>query len=170
LPSRFGWLGDRTASGRLVDLSSGHLNVQSGAGGGWCIAIGGEDCHAEISGAFTGDISAEMLKDAGAATVIVGHPERRKYHGENDAMVAAKANAACRSGLFTTVCIGETRAQHHAGNTLAVCDEQIAGSLPPDVAPSGTAAIAYEPLWAIGIGHIPRPIRSPKCITTFGNA
>jgi triosephosphate isomerase len=121
------------------------------------IAIGGEDCHAEVSGAFTGDVSAAMLKDAGATTVIVGHSERRKYHGETDAMVAAKAQAAYRSGLSTIVCIGETEAQHRAGNTLSVCGGQIAGSLPADLARSGTAAIAYEPLWAIGSGHVPRP-------------
>jgi triosephosphate isomerase len=121
------------------------------------IAIGGEDCHAEVSGAFTGDVSADMLKDAGATTVIVGHSERRKYHEESDAMVAAKTKAACRSGLSTIVCIGETEAQRRAGNALAVCGEQIAGSLPADLARSGTAAIAYEPLWAIGSGHVPTP-------------
>lgn len=121
------------------------------------IAIGGEDCHAEVSGAFTGDVSAAMLKDAGATTVIVGHSERRKYHGETDAMVAAKAKAASQAGLSTIVCIGETEAQHRAGDTLAVCGEQIGGSLPADIARSGTAAIAYEPLWAIGSGHVPTP-------------
>lgn len=121
------------------------------------IAIGGEDCHAEVSGAFTGDVSADMLKDAGATTVIVGHSERRKYHGETDAMVAAKAKAASQAGLSTIVCIGETGAQHRAGNTLAVVGEQIRGSLPADIARSSTAAIAYEPLWAIGSGHVPTP-------------
>ena len=121
------------------------------------IAIGGEDCHAEVSGAFTGDISADMLKDAGATTVIVGHSERRKSHAETDAVVAAKAGAAQRSGLCTIVCIGETEHQRRAGKALAVCGEQIAGSLPADLARSGTAAIAYEPLWAIGNGHVPTP-------------
>jgi triosephosphate isomerase len=119
------------------------------------IAIGGEDCRAEVSGAFTGDVSADMLKDAGATTVIVGHSERRKYHGETDTMVAGKAKSASRSGLSTIVCIGETQAQHRRGDTLAICDKQIAGSLPADIARSGTAAIAYEPLWAIGSGHLP---------------
>jgi triosephosphate isomerase len=118
------------------------------------MAIGGEDCSAEVCGAFTGDFSAAMLKDAGATAVIVGHSERRKHHGETDAMVAAKAKAASRSGLSAIVCIGETEAQHRAGNTLAVCGEQIKGSLPADLARSGTA-IAYEPLWAIGSGHVP---------------
>jgi triosephosphate isomerase len=121
------------------------------------IAIGGEDCHAAVSGAFTGDVSADMLKDAGTATVIVGYSERRKYHGETDAMVAAKARAAYRTGLSTIVCIGETDAQHSARTTLAVCGEQIAGSVPAELARSGTLAIAYEPLWAIGSGHLPTP-------------
>ena len=119
------------------------------------IAIGGEDCHAEVSGAYTGDVSADMLKDAGATSVIVGHSERRKHHGETDAMVAAKAKAAHRAGLSTIVCLGETEAQRRDGTTLAVCGEQIAGSLPADLARSGTAAVAYEPLWAIGSGHVP---------------
>ena len=119
------------------------------------IAVGGEDCHAEVSGAFTGDVSADMLKDAGATAVIVGHSERRRHHGETDAMVAAKAGAAARSGLATIVCIGETQAQHRDGQALAVCGKQIEGSLPADVARSGTTAVAYEPLWAIGSGHVP---------------
>ena len=119
------------------------------------IAIGGEDCHAEVSGAFTGDISGDMLIDAGATTVIVGHSERRRYHQETNAMVAAKARAAWQSGLSTIICIGETEAQRRNGDALAVCSDQIAGSLPEDLARSGTAAIAYEPLWAIGSGHMP---------------
>jgi triosephosphate isomerase len=120
------------------------------------MAVGGEDCRAEVSGAFTGDVSADMLKDAGATAVIVGHSERRNHYGETDAMVAAKAKAASRSGLSMIICVGETAAQHRAGSTLAVCGEQIKGSLPADLARSGTA-IAYEPLWAIGNGHVPTP-------------
>ena len=119
------------------------------------IALGGEDCHAEESGPFTGDISAGMLKDAGATTVIVGHSERRRHHGETDAMVAAKAAAAWRSGLSTIVCIGESEAQRRSGNALAVVSDQVVGSVPKDLARSGTVAIAYEPLWAIGSGHVP---------------
>ena len=119
------------------------------------IAIGGEDCHAEIAGAFTGDVSAEMLKDAGATTVILGHSERRRYHHETGDMVAAKARAACNSGLSTIICIGETEAERRGGKALNVCSEQIAESLPDDVARSGTTAIAYEPLWAIGNGNVP---------------
>ena len=126
--------------------------VQAAAGR---IVLGGEDCHAEASGPFTGDISAGMLRDAGAAAVIVAHSERRRHHGETDPMVAAKAAAAWRSGLSTIVCIGESAAQRRNGDALAVCGGQVAGSLPQDLARSGTAAVAYEPLWAIGSGHVP---------------
>ena len=119
------------------------------------IAIGGEDCHAQVAGAFTGDVSAEMLIDAGATTVILGHSERRRWHQESDAMVAAKAMVAWHAGLSTIICIGETQAQRHGGEALAVCSAQLAGSLPEAVARSGTAAIAYEPLWAIGSGDVP---------------
>jgi len=119
------------------------------------IALGGENCHAEASGPFTGDVSAEMLKDAGATAVILGHSERRRHYGETDPMVAAKAAAAWRSGLSSIVCIGETELQRQNGDSLVVCGAQFAGSLPPDLARSGTVAIAYEPLWAIGSGHVP---------------
>jgi triosephosphate isomerase len=127
--------------------------VQTSAGR---IAIGGEDCSAEISGAFTGDISAEMLKGAGASTVIVGHSERRQHHGETDAMVAAKALAARRAGLLAIICIGETKSQRQAGKALSVCGDQIARSVPEGMTSSDTA-IGYEPLWAIGSGHMPTP-------------
>jgi triosephosphate isomerase len=126
--------------------------VQTAAGR---IALGGEDCHSEASGPFTGDVSARMLKDAGATAVIVGHSERRQSHGETNPMVAAKAAAAWRSGLSTIVCIGESAAQRRNGDALAVVGDQVAGSLPRDLARSGTVAIAYEPLWAIGSGHVP---------------
>ncbi|MGV8917063.1 MAG: triose-phosphate isomerase [Pseudomonas sp.] len=127
--------------------------VQTAAGR---FAIGGENCSAQISGSFTGDLSAEMLKDAGARAVIVGHSERRQYHGETDAIVAAKAKAARRAGLLAIICIGETNAQRLAGKALSVCAEQIAGSVPDGMTASGTA-IGYEPLWAIGSGHMPTP-------------
>src|SRR5271168_3948663 len=94
------------------------------------IAIGGEDCGAEVSGAFTGDISAEMLKGAGAAAVIVGHSERRLHHGETDAIVAAKAKAAGRAGLLAIICIGESKSQRLDGKALSVCGDQIAGCVP----------------------------------------
>ena len=127
--------------------------VQTAAGR---IAIGGEDCSTEIAGAFTGDLSAEMLKDAGASAVIVGHSERRQHHGETDAIVAAKAIAARRAGLLAIICIGETHAQRLAGNALSVCGDQIAGSVPEGMTSFGMA-IGYEPLWAIGSGHMPTP-------------
>lgn len=118
------------------------------------IAIGGQDCHAKASGAHTGDISAEMLKDAGAAYVIVGHSERRADHGETDAVVKAKAEAAHRAGLVAIVCVGETEAERDAGQTLAIIKGQLKGSL-PDAATAKTTVIAYEPVWAIGTGRTP---------------
>ncbi len=118
------------------------------------IDIGGEDCSPNIVGAFTGDISAEMLKDAGASAVIVGHSERRHLHGETNAIVAAKAKAAWRAGLMAIICIGETASQRAAGQTLAVINDQIAASVPAGMNPA-TTAIAHEPLWAIGTGHTP---------------
>lgn len=120
------------------------------------IAIGGEDCSKEINGAFTGDLSAEMLKDAGASAVIVGHSERRQRHSETDATVQAKAEAARRAGLLAIICIGETNAQRLAGNALSICGDQIAGSVPEGMTATDTA-IGYEPLWAIGSGHMPTP-------------
>ncbi|MBN9076608.1 MAG: triose-phosphate isomerase [Rhizobiales bacterium 65-79] len=118
------------------------------------VASGGEDCHAEASGAHTGDISAEMLKDAGATFVIVGHSERRTDHGETDAAVHDKARAAWRAGLTAIICVGETRDQRDAGETLAVLARQIAGSV-PDEALAANTVIAYEPVWAIGTGLTP---------------
>jgi triosephosphate isomerase (TIM) len=116
------------------------------------IAIGGQDCHAEPSGAHTGDISAEMLADAGAVAVIVGHSERRKDHDETDAMVRAKALAARRAGLLAIICVGETRPERDAGRALAVVGAQLDGSLPD---PAENFVIAYEPVWAIGTGLTP---------------
>jgi triosephosphate isomerase len=118
------------------------------------VEIGAQDCHAEPSGAFTGDISAEMLADAGAKAIIVGHSERRTYHKETDADVRAKAQAVWRAGLTAIVCIGETRAQRDAARTLDVLGRQIEGSLPSG--PTATnLVIAYEPVWAIGTGVTP---------------
>jgi triosephosphate isomerase len=118
------------------------------------ILIGAQDCYTETSGAFTGDLSAEMLKDAGATAVIVGHSERRTLHGETDDLVRLKALAAHRAGLAAIVCIGETKAQREARETIGVVRQQIDGSLPEE----GTAAnliLAYEPVWAIGTGLTP---------------
>jgi triosephosphate isomerase len=117
-------------------------------------ALGGQDCRAESCGAFTGDISAEMLKDAGASAVIVGHSERRQYHGECDADVAAKARAAWRAGLTAIICIGETEDERDAGRAHHVCGDQIGGSVPLEATAENTA-IAYEPVWAIGSGKTP---------------
>ena len=119
------------------------------------IPIGGQDCDVEDAGAFTGDTSAGMLKDAGASAVIVGHSERRRYHQETDTIVAAKAKAAWRAGLKVIICIGETDAQRRDGAALSLCGNQIAGSVPETLADPGMLAIAYEPLWAIGSGRMP---------------
>ncbi|MEA2883740.1 MAG: triosephosphate isomerase [Bradyrhizobium sp.] len=118
------------------------------------LALGAQDCHPQPSGAHTGDISAEMLADAGASYVIVGHSERRADHGETDALVRQKVEAAWRAGLIAIVCIGETRAQRDAGRTLDVCGGQLDGSL-PDGATAVNLVVAYEPIWAIGTGLTP---------------
>jgi triosephosphate isomerase len=120
------------------------------------VAIGGQDCHAEAAGAFTGDISAEMLRDAGARAVIVGHSERRTLHHESDADVRAKALAAWRAGLVAVVCVGESRDERAAGKTLEVIGGQLGGSL-PDAATAANTVVAYEPVWAIGSGLTPTP-------------
>jgi len=117
------------------------------------LLIGGQDCHAEASGAHTGDISAEMIRDAGATAVIVGHSERRTDHGETDETVRSKAAAARRAGLTAIVCIGETEAERDSGETLAIVARQLHGSV-PDGAPEDIV-IAYEPVWAIGTGRTP---------------
>jgi len=121
---------------------------------GSVLQIGGQDCHAEAKGAYTGDISAEMLKDAGASAVIVGHSERRTLHGETDAVVHAKALAAKRAGLLAIVCIGETLEQRDAGKTLAVLESQVLGSV-PEGSRAASVVVAYEPVWAIGTGRTP---------------
>ena len=122
------------------------------AGGG--VEIGGQDCHAERSGAFTGDVSAEMLLDAGATLVILGHSERRSNYLETDAAVAAKARAALRAGLEPIICIGETLDERRAGQAVATVTRQLHGSLPAALA-GRDYAVAYEPLWAIGSGLPP---------------
>lgn len=124
------------------------------AAAGSSVLIGGQDCHALPSGAYTGDISAEMLKDAGAVAVIVGHSERRHYHGETDADVRAKALAAQRAGIVAIVCVGESRAEREAGRALDVVGAQLEGSLSDD---SAGFVVAYEPVWAIGTGLTPTP-------------
>ena len=120
------------------------------------VTIGAQDCAPEPSGAFTGDISAEMIADAGAKAVIVGHSERRTLHGETDDLVRRKALAAHRAGLAAIVCIGETQAQREAKETIAVVRKQIDGSL-PDAVTAENLVLAYEPVWAIGTGLTPTP-------------
>jgi triosephosphate isomerase (TIM) len=122
--------------------------------GSKALAIGGQDCHPKPSGAHTGDISAEMLADAGASAVIVGHSERRADHGESDGLVRQKAEAAWRAGLTAIVCIGETQQQRDSGQTLEICHGQLNLSL-PDAARADNLVVAYEPVWAIGTGLTP---------------
>ena len=134
-----------TLLSRMADLAAGSA-----------LMVGGQDCHAKISGAHTGDISAGMLKDAGATHVILGHSERRADHGETDIAVRAKTIAAQAAGLIAIVCVGETEAQRDAGETLAVIGAQLEGSLPPKLAAAADGlVIAYEPVWAIGTGRTP---------------
>ncbi len=121
---------------------------------GSVLKVGGQDCHTGTSGAHTGDIAAAMLADAGAGYVILGHSERRADHGETDALVQAKAQAAWAAGLVAVICVGETEAQRDAGRTLDVVGGQLAGSV-PDGATAAKTVIAYEPVWAIGTGRTP---------------
>ncbi|WP_230533700.1 triose-phosphate isomerase [Microvirga roseola] len=138
----------------LVCPPSTLLHVFALASVGSRVAVGGQDCHAKELGAHTGDISAEMLADAGATYVIVGHSERRQFHGEKDADVCAKAVSAHRAGLTAIVCIGETRQEREAGKTLNVVRKQLRGSIPVDSNPQNLV-VAYEPVWAIGTGLTP---------------
>jgi triosephosphate isomerase len=118
------------------------------------IEVGGQDCHAQVKGAFTGDVSAEMLSDAGAKLVIVAHSERRSAYGETDEVAAAKVRAALRANLEPIICVGETLEERQAGRTLAVVCAQVTGSLPEQL--RGEAfSVAYEPVWAIGTGLTP---------------
>ena len=121
---------------------------------GSAVLVGGQDCHRDASGAFTGDISAEMLADAGASLVILGHSERRAGYGETDELVAAKVRAAVRAGLEPIVCVGETLGQRKAGDALKVVTGQVRGSLPREL-DRRAYAVAYEPVWAIGSGLTP---------------
>jgi triosephosphate isomerase len=118
---------------------------------GSAIALGGQDCHAAPKGAYTGDVSAEMLADLGCSYVILGHSERRHGHGETDAVVRGKVGGAWRAGLVPILCVGETQAQRQAGKAVDVVSSQLAGSIPDDAA-AATLVVAYEPVWAIGTG------------------
>jgi triosephosphate isomerase (TIM) len=127
------------------------LSIVADALGGSRVCLGGQDCHAVPKGAFTGDISAEMLADIGCRYVILGHSERRHGHGETDAVVHGKVAGAWRAGLAAIVCVGETQPQRQAGEAVAVVAGQLAGSIPNDAA-AANLVIAYEPVWAIGTG------------------
>ena len=129
------------------------LSRLSDAAGG-AIATGGQDCHANASGAHTGDTSAEMIADAGGTYVITGHSERRTDHGETDDAVRSKSEAAWRAGLIAIICVGETLEQREAGKTLDVVGGQVAGSV-PEGATAANTVVAYEPVWAIGTGKVP---------------
>jgi triosephosphate isomerase len=117
------------------------------------VAIGAQDCHTETQGAFTGDISASMLKDAGASHVIVGHSERRQHHKETSSLVGKKAAAGHQAGLIALICVGETEAERAKGQTLAVVEAQLKASIPASATASNTV-VAYEPVWAIGTGKV----------------
>jgi triosephosphate isomerase len=130
--------------------------IQSAASlsAGLALKIGAQDCHTGRAGAFTGDLSAAMLKDAGATAVILGHSERRSGHGETSRMVRSKAAAALEEGLSVIICIGETQGEREAGLAAAVCTRQLSESVPDESTPANTI-LAYEPVWAIGTGHSP---------------
>ena len=144
--------GAGTAAELLVCPPATLIAAFASAARGTPVRIGAQDCHTDISGAFTGDLSAEMLADAGATAIIVGHSERRSLHHEDDAAVRAKAHAVRRAGLVAIVCVGETRAERDAGRAQAVVAGQLDGSL-PDAATD--LVVAYEPVWAIGTGLTP---------------
>ncbi|MCW8084910.1 triose-phosphate isomerase [Sabulicella glaciei] len=131
-----------------------HIQAVVSAVQGSAVAVGGQDCHAAAKGAHTGDVSAAMLRDAGATHVILGHSERRADHGETDAGVRAKTEAALAVGLTPIVCVGETEAQRLAGEAERVVETQLSGSLPDGFAEAG-GVVAYEPVWAIGTGRTP---------------
>jgi len=142
------------------------------------IGIGGQDCHVKDSGAYTGDVSAPMLRDAGADFTIVGHSERREYHCESDADVKAKAEAALAAGLAVILCVGESEAQRDAGDAEAVVGAQLDGSCPTSDGAAEKLAVAYEPIWAIGTGRVPmvedvaamhKSIRA-KLVAIYGDA
>ena len=135
----------------LVCVPATLVSRAAGVLGATPVALGGQDCHANESGAHTGDVSAAMLADAGASHVIVGHSERRTDHNETDADVHAKAMAAAQGGLVAIICIGETEAEREAGQTLEVLSRQLSGSV-PEQATAANSVIAYEPVWAIGTG------------------
>lgn len=145
---------DSDSAEAVICPPSAYLMPAVTAAQGSSVGIGAQDCHAEPKGAFTGDISAPMIKDIGATYVIVGHSERREAHAESDADVARKAQAAWAADLTAIICIGESEPDRSAGTTLDIIAKQLAGSL-PDGCTGDNTVVAYEPIWAIGTGKIP---------------
>jgi triosephosphate isomerase (TIM) len=150
------------AADLLVCPTALHLAAVAEVLRGSPIAVGGQDCHQAPQGAHTGDVSAPMLRDAGASYVIVGHSERRQNHGEIDEIVREKTEAALRAGLSPIVCVGETEAQRQSGQETEIVGWQLVGSLPqgfagPTAAHASSCAVAYEPIWAVGTGRTPKP-------------
>ncbi len=148
--------GEAGAAELVICLPATLLVAATSVCTGAFVAIGAQDCHVAPSGAFTGDLSAEMLKDAGASYVILGHSERRAGHGETSELVREKARAAHRAGLIAIICVGETFSEREAGEASRVVGEQLDGSIPEDLTPE-SYVIAYEPVWAIGTGLTPTP-------------
>ena len=151
LKERAAAAGDKLGCDILVCPPATLLSEIGGILAGSGFALGGQDCHTAPKGAYTGDISAEMLADLGCSHVIVGHSERRQGHGETDAVVRGKIVGAWRAGLVAILCVGETQPQRQAGEAIEVVSSQLAGSI-PDGATAATLVIAYEPVWAIGTG------------------
>ena len=147
-----------SAADCLLCVPATLLGAAANAASGTSLKIGGETCHPEEGGAHTGDISAEMLKDAGASYVIVGHSERRADHGESDSAVAAQASAALRGGLIPIICVGETLEERKSGRASEIISAQLTGSIPEDIT-GDTFVIAYEPVWAIGTGEVATPVQ-----------
>ncbi|MFN3910440.1 triose-phosphate isomerase [Hyphomonas sp.] len=148
--------GEKTAPETLLCVPATLLVAASATADGSALRIGGQTCHSRQSGAFTGDVSAQMLQDAGASYVIAGHSERRTFHGETDEIVAAQAASAIASGLVPIICVGETPGERTSGETLQVIERQLTGSL-AGLEAASAFVIAYEPLWAIGTGKVATP-------------
>jgi len=151
LKERAGAAGGALGCDLLVCPPATLISEVGGILAGSAIALGGQDCHAAPKGAYTGDISAEMLADLGCTYVILGHSERRQGHGETDAVLRGKIAAAWRAGLTAILCVGETQRQRQAGEAIEVVSSQLAGAI-PDAGAAATLVVAYEPVWAIGTG------------------
>lgn len=147
--------GAQRCPGVSVGIAPPFTLVQTMADELQALRIGGQDCHAKQAGAYTGDVSATMLADCGASFAIVGHSERRAMHGETDAAVKDKAEAALLAGLSAIVCVGETEAQRDSGEAEMVVCSQVYGSLPRGEGAPAHVVVAYEPVWAIGTGRVP---------------